>query len=136
MNDVASTQPETTLAKYLNASQSRDRHGFLATLAPTFIEHNHHGMQSLAEARAFWQVLESGFCLELELQDSILEQDRAAVRWIERGKAVGPFQSKKASQMPFEQPLIETLRFEDGLIAERWVIRDMNFFASQAGWSP
>jgi predicted ester cyclase len=67
----------------------------------------------------------SGFSdIKYEILDFISQGDRAAVRWIMRGRHTGDFLGVPATGREVEHHAVLILRFEGDKIAERWGVVD------------
>lgn len=82
---------------------------------------------NFAQAVPIWQELHEGLKARLEILAMISEGDEVAVRLRETGRFVGYFRGL-AGHAPtgraYHATLMEWFRVKDGLIAERWGIRD------------
>lgn len=104
-------------------------------LTADFKNHGSHD-DSLTGPEAFkhtMRIQRSAFSdIKYEIVDFISEGERAAIRWIMRGKHTGPFLGVPATGLEVEHHAIIWFRFVGHRIAERWGIVDnfalLNFF--------
>lgn len=85
------------------------------------------GHGGLEVAEPVWGELHHGLNIRLEILDLIVEGDRAAARYRETGRFVGPFRGL-AGETPtgraYEVPAMEWFEFAEGRISARWGARD------------
>lgn len=84
-----------------------------------------HGDLDFAEA--VWGELHHGMEMRLEVADILVEGDKAAVRYRETGRFVGPFRGlagKTPTGRSYAVPAIEWFEIENGRITARWGARN------------
>jgi steroid delta-isomerase-like uncharacterized protein len=93
-------------------------------VTPDIVNHTNggRGIESLATAVSALHVAFED--LAFEVVDMIGEGDRVALRYVLRGKHVGPFAGQPASGKFEERPGINTFRLKDSKIAEVWLAVD------------
>lgn len=96
-------------------------------LTADFRNHGSHD-DSLTGPEAFKLTINkqrSGFSdIEYEILDFVSQGDRAAVRWIMRGKHTGTFLGVPPTGRTVEHHAVLILRFEGDKVAERWGVVD------------
>lgn len=93
------------------------------------------GQGTFDYAARVWHDLHHGMAMELEIKSMIGEGDIVAVRFVERGRWVGPFLDfKEPTGLPFELVAIEWFEIRDGRITDRWGVRDGGSQARQVGF--
>jgi steroid delta-isomerase-like uncharacterized protein len=98
---------------------------------PTFVGHGPGGRDGL---RAELQTWAAAFPdLEIRIDDTIAEGDRAALRMRLRGTHTGTFAGIPASGRQFEVRSTDVVRIADGRIAEAWPLYDLAGLLVQVG---
>ncbi len=82
------------------------------------------GGGELEKAIPIWQELHAAFSIHLQVESIIAEGEVVAVRYIERGKSVGPFRGQPATGQTYEIIAMEWFIIKKGQIARRWGARD------------
>jgi steroid delta-isomerase-like uncharacterized protein len=78
------------------------------------------GWGGLDKVIPIWQELHAAFSTHLQVESIIAESDIVAVRYIERGKSVGPFREQPATGQSYEIVAMEWFVIKEGQIARRW----------------
>jgi steroid delta-isomerase-like uncharacterized protein len=93
------------------------------------------GWGSPDDVMPIWQQLVTGLAMQLEIVDLVAENDRVAVRYVERGTSRGPFFDKPATGKSYELVAMEWFEMKNGRIHRRWGARDAASQARQLGWT-
>lgn len=96
--------------------------------------HGVAGSGPLEFAIGFWGQLHNGLNCRLDILDICAEADTVVVWFRESGRWTGPFLGfDKPTGNSFELLAMEWFRLRDGLIAERWGVRDSASQSRQLG---
>ncbi|EEF58361.1 ester cyclase [Pedosphaera parvula] len=91
------------------------------------------GKGGLATVIPIWKDLRSAFGIVLTVESMIAEGEYVAVRYLERGKFVGPFRGNQPTGKSYELGAMERFIVRDGKIQQRWGARDSAAQARQIG---
>lgn len=80
-----------------------------------------------------WRQLVEGYGMQLQVEEMIAEDDRVAVRYIERGTFKAPAFGKEPTGKSYELVAMEWFVIRDGKIQRRWGARDAASQARQLG---
>ena len=120
--------------RYVELFNAGDLAGLRALFAPDALIYGVLGWGKVDDVMAIWQQLVDGLGMQLEIVDIVAEDDRVAVRYIERGTSRAPFFDKPATGKSYELVAMEWFIVEDGLVQRRWGARDGAAQARQLGW--
>lgn len=96
--------------------------------------HGVTGSAPLERAIAFWRMLHASLETRLDVEEIVAEGDIVAVRYVERGRWVGPFMGHdNPTGKTYELSAMEWFRLADGKIQERWGARDSASQVRQIG---
>lgn len=129
------TPAKTVVRAYVEAMSSGDFASLTSLFAPEAVIHGALGHGSLEVALPIWRELHECLAMRLEITDMAEEGDSVVVRFRETGKSIAPFRGMPATGKSFEVMAIEWFTVVDGLIVERWGVRDSGVQARQLGWS-
>ena len=89
------------------------------------------------EVRQFYAAIFTAFPdSELTLDEEIVDGDRVALRFTQRGVHQGEFMGVQATGREFAMPGQTVLHFADGRVVERWSTADMLGLMQQLGAIP
>lgn len=71
--------------------------------------------------------------IELDIQDTVAEDDKVLIRLRFRGVHSGPFGDLEATHKRFDVAVLDLFRMEDGMIAEQWPAIDNATLQKQLG---
>lgn len=126
-------QMEGTVRAAVAAWNAGDPDGYHAMYDPSLV---HHGLSAAplddAGNRAFYAGLATAFpgC-RLVVDDMVAEEDRLALRLRVLGEHKGEFIGVAATGRPIQVDGQTILRFENGLVVERWTIADLAGLTTQ-----
>ena len=80
-----------------------------------------------------WEEIHNAFQIQLTVDDLIAEDERVAVRYIERGTFVGPFRGNRPTGKSYEIVAMEWFEFQAGKVSRRWGARDSAAQSRQIG---
>jgi predicted ester cyclase len=80
-----------------------------------------------------WEEIRNALQIQLTVDDLIAEDERVAVRYIERGTFVGPFRGNKPTGKSYEIAAMEWFEFQGGKVSRRWGARDSAAQSRQIG---
>ena len=132
---MSTDQMKATVRGAVEAWNAGDPDGYHAMYDLSLV---HHGLSSepLDEKgnRAFYEGLSTAFpgC-RLVLDDMLAEDDRVALRLRLVGEHRGEFVGVAPTGRPIQVHGQTILKFEDGLVVERWTIADIAGLMSQLG---
>jgi len=127
---------ERIVRRYVAAFNCGDWDALAALFTPDAEIFGVLGAGGLDVAMPIWRMLHEGLAMELHIQAMVSEGDTVAVRYIERGRFVGPFRGHQPTGQGYEINAMEWFVFRDGLIARRWGARDSAAIARQTGMPP
>ncbi len=93
------------------------------------------GWGKVEEVMPIWKQLVESLAMQLEITDMIVEGDKVAVRYVERGTAKAVFFDKPATGQSYELIAMEWFEIAAGRIRRRWGARDFAAQSRQLGWS-
>ncbi len=108
-------------------------------LAPDFVNHNpvpFVGPDRAGERTLVGMFLGSFSDFKTNVESSVAEGDRLAVRWTATGTHTGKFAGVPPTGKHVEMLGVEMLRFSDGKIREVWINFDMTGLLQQIGAIP
>jgi predicted ester cyclase len=121
------TTPEDnqqTVTAYV-ATFNRGDWGIMPGLfTPDAIIHGVLGWGGLERVLPIWRDLHAAFAIHLDVANMIVEGDQVAVRYVERGKSVGPWRGQPATGKSYELVAMEWFELRGGKISCRWGARD------------
>lgn len=132
---MSTEQMKATVRAAVAAWNAGDPDGYHAMYDSSLV---HHGFSSepLDEKgnRAFYEGLSTAFpgC-QLVLDDVLAEDDRVALRLRLVGEHRGDFLGVAPTGRPIQVDGQTILKFEDGLVVERWTIADLAGLMNQLG---
>lgn len=92
------------------------------------------GRGSLDIAMPIWRELHGALDMHLEIEELVADGDTVVARFRETGRSVGEFRGLRATGKTYEIVAIEWFTIRDGLITDRWGVRDSAAQARQIGW--
>jgi len=92
------------------------------------------GWGKIDEVMPIWKQLVESLAMQLEIIDMIAEDDKVAVRYVERGRSQAAFFDKPATGQSYELVAMEWFEIAEGRIRRRWGARDAATQARQLGW--
>lgn len=132
MNDPTSVA--TSFYKKISAA---DTHGATSLVHPDYIG---HGLGSSGGSDSVRQDLETWLAavpdLHIDVHDTIVQEDRVAVRMTMKGTQSGVFAGIPASGRSFAIAATDVLRVADGSIVEAWTLCDLASMFAQVGALP
>ena len=108
--------------------------GLRALFAPDALVYGVLGWGKVDDVMPIWRQLVDGLAMQLEIVDIVAEDDRVAVRYVERGTSRAAFFDKPATGKSYELVAMEWFIVAEGLIQRRWGARDGASQARQLGW--
>jgi steroid delta-isomerase-like uncharacterized protein len=120
---------------YVEAFNRADLDALCRLFAPDALIWGVLGWGDMTLARPLWRDLMECLKIHLQVEALIAEADTVAVRYIERGTAVGEFRGAAATGRSYELTAMEWFVLKDGLIHRRWGARDSASQAKQLGWA-
>jgi steroid delta-isomerase-like uncharacterized protein len=115
---------KATVQEYADAFSRGDFDTVKALCTPDVIISGVMGKGGLGIALPIWDELHRAFGIQLEIQDMIAEDDRVAVRFLEKGTFSDDFRGIQPTGKSYELVAMEWFRMEEGKIAQRWGARD------------
>lgn len=91
------------------------------------------GWGKIAWVITVWQELHAAFDMQLTVEEIIAENDRVAVRYVERGTFRSDFRGHPATGKSYELIAMEWFELRAGKIQRRWGARDSAAQARQIG---
>lgn len=129
-----STRQETILKAWNGAWGDGDLAAFERILAPGYIRRSKSGTEDYASLRKTIEAMQTAFPdSEIEILQIIEDGDRVAIHWQTRGTHQGSFMDVPATGRSVTVSGASFLRFEDGKLAEEWVIWDPRELLSALG---
>jgi steroid delta-isomerase-like uncharacterized protein len=119
--------------RYVAAWNRRDVPTLRALFAPDAEIHGVLGTGTVDVAEPIWRELWAAFANELIVDDVVVDGDRVAVRYTERGRFVSAFRGHAPTGKAFELVAMEWFVVHDGRIRRRWAARDSAAQARQMG---
>lgn len=132
---MSTEQMKATIRAAVAAWNAGDADGYHA-MYDSSLTHHGLGAEPLDETgnRAFYERLSTGFpgC-QLVVDDMLAEDGRVALRLRLVGEHGGEFVGVPPTGRPIEVGAQTILRFENGLVVERWTIADLAGLMSRLG---
>ncbi|MCU0685822.1 MAG: ester cyclase [Polyangiaceae bacterium] len=126
--------------KYEEGMNKRDFHVVAEVTAEDFVHHVTGASQPRLGRKAHtdmaMEIFEAFPDLQTTLEDVFAEGDRVAVRQIWRGTHRATFRGIPPTNRPVAFATFEIYRVANGLLAEEWVLMDMNGLFRQIGTYP
>jgi len=119
--------------RYVESFNRGDIDALRKLFTPDAVVYGVLGWGPLEQIIPIWRELHSAFKIQLTIEAIIAEGDAVAVRYIERGKFVGPFRGKEPTGQSYELVAMEWFTFADGKIQLRWGARDSASAIRQVG---
>lgn len=119
------SRTEFVLRAWRAAWGEGDVEAFEKILAPGYVRHTKSGDEDIDMLRR--EITESRAAfpdLETEILQSVEEGDMVAIRWRSRGTHTGPFLNVPSTERSVTVIGASFCRFENGLLAEEWVVWD------------
>ena len=126
---------KAAVQRYVERFNAGDLEGLRELFSDDALIYGVLGWGKMDDVMPIWQQLVSGLAMQLEIVDMIAEDDRVAVRYLERGTSRGPFFDKPATGKSYELVAMEWFEMKEGRIHRRWGARDAASQARQLGWS-
>jgi steroid delta-isomerase-like uncharacterized protein len=119
---AGSVDPRTRLQQIWSALWNDDRFDDIAEfLAPDYVRHSGEGDQTREDFADTLRALRAGFpALDFNIDDILVEGDRAAWRWVSAGVHDGPYLGVPATGNHVVTSGIVISRFDGDLVAEEW----------------
>jgi predicted ester cyclase len=131
------TDHKAMARRFLEEEQDADRVvAYDELCTPDYVEHDPMmpvKSMGLPEIREAYRELAMAMKLRHVVDSIIAEEDLVAARFTARGRHVGEYQGIPPSGRTFEITGQITLRFQDGKIAETWIIEDRPGILEQLG---
>ena len=124
---------EHVVREYVDAFNRLDLERLRKLFASDAIVYGVLGAGGLDVVEPIWQEIHAAFAIQLTIDDIVVEGDRVAVRYTERGRFIGPFRGSEPTQKPYEIVAMEWFAMKDGCIWRRWAARDSGTQARQMG---
>jgi steroid delta-isomerase-like uncharacterized protein len=129
-----------TMRKMYDQVSTGDLDGFGARLADDLVEHEvEPGMEpTKAGVLAFFETLRAAFPdLKMELQDAVVDGDKAVARVRATGTHQGEFEGIPATGKSIDVLCFDMFRFDGaGLVSEHWGLTDTMAMMQQMGVVP
>jgi predicted ester cyclase len=119
---------------YVEAMNQGDWAALRSLFAPDAQIRGVLGWGGIEFAMPVWRELHDGLSMMLEVEDIVESAETVVVRYIERGRFVGPFRGLTGLEPTgrvYEVTAIEWFEFEGGKIARRWGARDFDRIRTQ-----
>jgi len=119
---------------YVEAMNQGDWAALRSLFAPDAQIRGVLGWGGIEFAMPVWRELHDGLSMMLEVEDIVESAETVVVRYIERGRFVGPFRGLTGLEptgSAYEVTAIEWFEFEGGKIARRWGARDFDRIRTQ-----
>ncbi|WP_245413824.1 ester cyclase [Fulvimarina endophytica] len=122
---------------YFKAFASKDRDWLEANVRPDYVRHDEtlpfdvvgpEGVLKLGDL-----LLGAFSDIELDVQDTVAENDKVLIRLRFRGVHSGPFGDLDPTGRRFDVAVLDLFRMEDGMIAEQWPAIDNATLQKQLG---
>jgi len=121
------------VTRYVEAFNAADYERLRELVAPDAIIWGVLGHGRIDNVIPIWRELHAGVGIQLQVEQMIAEGDDVAVRFIERGKFIGPFRGHAPTGKTYEIVALEWFTVHDGRIQQRWGARDSATVARQIG---
>lgn len=119
-----STLNKQLVRDYVAAFNWGDLEALAALFAPEAVIQGVLGKGGVDVVIPIWRQLVEGLGMQLEIEEMVAEGDRVAVRYIERGRFLGPFLGHAPTGKSYEMVAMEWFVVRDGKIQQRWGARD------------
>jgi steroid delta-isomerase-like uncharacterized protein len=129
-----SQRRERVLDAWNGAWGQGDLTGFESLLAPGYVRRSKTGDEDYEQLRQTIQQTHEAFPdLSTEILHLVEDGDQVAIHWRSHGTHSGSFLDVAATDRSVTVSGASFLRFEDGLIAEEWVVWDPREFLAAIG---
>lgn len=133
---TTTTHAKTDLVRQaFTALNGRDREGFVALHAPETVLHDGadeiRGIDAIADHE--FTFMEAFSDLTLTPEAIVVEGETAMARWRATGTHDGEFDGIEPTHEAFEMSVMGEFRFEDGRVAEVWLVADRMGLMEQLG---
>lgn len=125
---------KTVIHTYVAALNAGDFKSLKSCFAPDAVIHGVLGHGSVDFAMSIWRDLHACLSMKLEIEDIVEDGSSVVVRYRETGNSRIPFRNLPATGKTYELPAIEWFIVSNGLITQRWGVRDSGSQARQLGW--
>lgn len=116
---------KTVVKRFYSEFMNRRRVDVLPDLVAKDIVNHSSGTRGIDGLPAAAETLHIAFQdLHFEVMEAVGEGDAVAIRYVLRGKSVGPFAGQAPTGQWVERPGINLLRLQDGKIREVWLAVD------------
>ena len=131
-----SDSEKTILERYVDAYNSGDWERLDAFVTDDYVHNNGDARLDLAQFKQGAQWIRNGLPdFRIEVEDTVGEGDRVAVRFVGRGTHSGSLAGEVPTSTAVALHGIMIYRFRDGLIAEDWEAMDEGQLLKQIGAS-
>jgi steroid delta-isomerase-like uncharacterized protein len=121
---------------YVDAFNRADTEALRGLFTSNALVYGVLGWGGLDQAVPIWGEIHKAFAVELQVESIIAEGDTVAVRYVERGRSVGPFRGQPATGKSYEVVAMEWFILSEGKIHRRWGARDSAAQSRQMGLTP
>lgn len=120
--------------RYVERFNAGDLDGLRDVFAENALIYGVLGWGKIGDVTPIWKQLIEGLAMQLTIEDIVVEGDKVAVRYTERGVSKAPFFDKPATGLTYELLAMEWFIIKGGKIYRRWGARDAASQAKQLGW--
>jgi steroid delta-isomerase-like uncharacterized protein len=131
---VSKENNKAVVRQYVDAFNRGDWDALTALFADDALIYGVLGWGAIEVVMPIWKQLHEGLNMTLEVVDMVAEGDTVAVRYTERGTAVGSFMGNAPTGKSYEVVAMEWFIVRDGKIERRWGARDAATIYKQLGF--
>lgn len=128
--------PRDVVLAYVDAFNRGDLAALRALLADDAVIQGVTGVATDWERiESVWRQLIEGYCMQLRVDEMLVDGESVAVRYVESGTFRAPAFGYAPTGRSYELVAMEFFRIHDGLITQRWGARDSAAQLRQLGVS-